>query len=64
MKKLALDVNALRVERFEVEPEVAEKGTVGANELLATLRTCNCTGDTCYPQYSCNTGSPCKLCVD
>jgi hypothetical protein len=63
MKKLQLDVNALRVERFEVQPEVAEEGTVVANDLLATLRTCNCTGDTCYPQFSCNTGNPCKICV-
>jgi len=64
MKKLELDLNALRVDRFEVEPEVAEAGTVVANELLLTLRTCNCTGDTCYPQFSCATGSPCKPCVD
>ena len=63
MKKLSLDVNALRVERFEVEAEAREEGTVVANELLLTLRTCNCTGDTCYPQYSCHTGNPCKACV-
>ncbi|MFL5385182.1 MAG: hypothetical protein ACJ8GN_21905 [Longimicrobiaceae bacterium] len=62
MKKLALDVNALRVEGFEVEPQVTEEGTVVANELV-TLRTCACTGDTCYPQFSCNTGNPCKPCV-
>ncbi|HEX2203372.1 MAG TPA: hypothetical protein VHG91_08740 [Longimicrobium sp.] len=61
MKKLVLDMNALRVERFEVEPEESEKGTVVANEL--TFRTCNCTGDTCYPQFSCHTGNPCKPCV-
>jgi hypothetical protein len=63
MKKLNLDLNALRVERFEVESQDTEKGTVVANELLVTLRTCNCTGDTCYPQFSCNTGNPCKPCV-
>jgi len=62
MKKLDLDVNELCVDSFDVEPEVAENGTVVANEL--TLRTCNCTGDTCYPQFSCNTGSPCKPCVN
>lgn len=62
MKKLDLDLNALQVDRFEVEPDVTEMGTVVGNEL--TIRTCNCTGDTCYPQFSCNTGSPCKPCVD
>jgi hypothetical protein len=61
MKKLGLDLNALRVDRFEVEPEVTEEGTVVANELRLTLRTCG--ADTCYPQASCDTGSPCKPCV-
>jgi hypothetical protein len=63
MKKLALDVNTLRVEGFEVEPAVTEKGTVAPNEFMVTLRTCNCTAETCYPQFSCNTGNPCKPCV-
>lgn len=63
MKKLDLDVSALRVDRFEVEPEITETGTVVANEAMVTLRTCNCTADTCYPQLSCNTGNPCKPCV-
>ena len=63
MKKLNLDVDALRVDRFEVEPEVTETGTVVANEVLVTLRTCNCTAETCYPNFSCNTGNPCKPCV-
>lgn len=65
MKKLRLDVNALCVNRFEVSAEVMDNGTVFANEVLATFRTyCGCTGDTVYPQFSCNTGSPCKPCVD
>jgi hypothetical protein len=61
MKKLDLDVTALRVDRFEVEPEITAKGTVVANEFMLTLRAC--TGDTCYPQVSCNTGNPCKPCI-
>jgi hypothetical protein len=59
MKKLVLDLNALRVDQFAVEPEVGERGTAVAN--MVTIRTC--TGDTCYPQLSCATGNPCKPCV-
>jgi len=61
MKKLNLDVDALKVDRFEVEPAaVAGDGTVVANQLPPTFRTCG--PDTCYPQESCITGDPCQRC--
>ena len=60
MKKLNLDVEALRIERFEVEPEAAGEGTVVANQ-IGTWRSCG--PDTCYPQASCDTGSPCRRCI-
>jgi hypothetical protein len=60
MKKLNLDVEALEIERFEVEPEAADEGTVVANQRPGTLQTCG--PDTCYPQASCITGSPCRKC--
>ena len=62
MKKLKLDVDALRIDRFEVEPEAVEaEGTVIANQTLLTRRSCG--PDTCYPQASCDTGSPCQRCI-
>jgi hypothetical protein len=62
MKKLSLDLNALRIERFDVEPDaVAGEGTVVANQLPGTLRSCG--PDTCYPQASCDTGNPCRRCI-
>jgi hypothetical protein len=61
MKKMKLDVGALRIDRFEVEPEMMEgEGTVIANQTLLTRRSCG--PDTCYPQASCDTGSPCQRC--
>jgi len=61
MKKLNLDVEALVIERFDVEPEGAREGTVVGNELPITFQTCG--PDTCYPQASCITGSPCRKCA-
>jgi hypothetical protein len=62
MKKLNLDLNGLHVEKFEVEPDAEVRdGTVVANATPGTLRSCG--PDTCYPQYSCATGSPCRRCV-
>ncbi|HET7230285.1 MAG TPA: hypothetical protein VFJ16_09795 [Longimicrobium sp.] len=60
MNKLKLNVDALRIERFDVEPDLAaDEGTVMGNQV--TLQTCG--PDTCYPQASCPTGSPCRRCV-
>ncbi len=62
MKKLRLDVDALHVDRFDVESEAVEgEGTVVANQTLLTRRSCG--PDTCYPQASCDTGSPCQRCI-
>lgn len=62
MKKLKLDMDALRIDRFDVEPEAAEgDGTVAGNESPGTWRSCG--PDTCYPQASCDTGSPCRRCI-
>jgi hypothetical protein len=62
VKKLNLDPETLRVERFEVEPEAAASdGTVVANQLPGTWRSCG--PNTCYPQASCDTGSPCFRCI-
>jgi hypothetical protein len=61
MKKLILDVDALRVVRFDVEPDVAaDEGTVMGNQ-IGTWRSCG--PNTCYPQASCDTGSPCRRCI-
>jgi hypothetical protein len=61
MSKLMLDVDALRVDRFDVEPEtVAGEGTVLGNQ-IGTFNSCG--PNTCYPQESCVTGSPCRKCV-
>ena len=62
MKKLNLDVDALHVERFDVESDaVKREGTVLANETPGTFQSCG--PNTCYPQASCITGSPCRKCV-
>lgn len=55
MKKVTLNVDALRVESFEAEAQARERGTVGAH--LAThpyLSDCLNTCDDCPTKYSCN----------
>jgi hypothetical protein len=62
MKKLNLDLASLRVDRFDVMPESAgDDGTVMANQIPLTFQSCG--PNTCYPQESCVTGSPCRKCA-
>lgn len=60
MKKLKMKVEALEIDRFEVEPSAAEEGTVVGNQ-IGTWRSCG--PNTCYPEASCDTGSPCYRCI-
>src|SRR5688572_5746778 len=57
MKKLTLDMEALRVERFDVEPDALEgEGTVVANQIPGTWRSCG--PDTCYPRPPATPATP------
>jgi hypothetical protein len=60
MKKLRMDLDQIRVERFETLPGEAENGTVLGNNLFLT-KTADC--GSCFVD-SCVTGSqrPCPAC--
>jgi hypothetical protein len=54
MKKIKLNIDALRVESFDAEAQDGESGTVGAFLVTNPLRSdCLNTCDGC-PSYSCN----------
>ena len=61
MKKLVLDVEALRVDTFEVQPERGGAGTVFARATLGCPPACSlvCAYDT---QESCETRRDCPQC--
>jgi hypothetical protein len=67
MKKLRMDVDALRVEPFDVMPrEAAVKGTVvGRDGMITEPWRCSidsaCYANTCG-SGSCDTGNPCVAC--
>ncbi len=56
MKKLTLDVDALRVESFLAQEQEGKRGTVGANSYYTILYHSQCaeTCDDCPTKYSCN----------
>lgn len=56
MKKLRLDVDSIRVERFEATGPDGLEGTV-----MGHVTYSMCVGDTCPPAVSCNT-SPYRQC--
>ena len=52
MKKLRLDLDSIRVERFEVSAPDELDGTV-----MGFVTYSMCVGDTCPPAQSCNTNA-------
>jgi len=62
MKKLQLDVEALRIEKFEVLPrELAGEGTVVGQDGALITEWSKCQQETCW-NGSCGTGNPCRQC--
>ena len=65
MKKLRLSVDSLRVDGFEVSPEIAVNGTVMGRD-NASVQPSGCFATQCYAvtcgDGSCPSGVPCKIC--
>jgi hypothetical protein len=63
MKKLKLELDALRVESFDAEAPAGARGTVEAHEVTALADTCGCADTSIKVPCFCSERQTCWDCV-